>query len=194
MAPPTKEQSVQIVTDSHRGAGIPQEMDSPFVMKKEQSMVGVDVRIERLAPMRVASFCCFSETPEQDAWAKLSEWADSRGLLVDLDRHPIFGFNNPNPSPRGGKYGYELWIRVDSDIESDHAAEVKRFEGGLYAVTTCRLHDDPSGTMPEVWHQLWEWVEESDYDWRPTHELEKARNPGAPGDQFLLDLYLPIEE
>ena len=157
-------------------------------------MVGIDVRIERLPPMRVTSFCCFSETPEQDAWAKLSAWADSRGLLVDLDRHPIFGFNNPNPSPSGGKYGYELWIRVDSDVESEGEAEVKNFEGGLYAVTTCRLHDDPSGTMPEVWHKLWEWVEESEYEWRPTHELEKARNPGAPGDQFLLDLYLPIEE
>jgi len=157
-------------------------------------MVGLDVRIEMLGPMLVAGVCCYSETPEQDAWAKLSAWADSRGLLVDLDRHPIFGFNNPNPSPRGGRHGYELWIRVDRDTESDGEVEVKNFGGGLYAVTTCRLQDDPSGTMPEVWHKLWEWVEESDYEWRPTHELEKARNPRAPEDEFLLDLYLPIEE
>ena len=157
-------------------------------------MVELDVRIERLEPMCVASVCCFSETPEQDAWAKLSEWADSRGLLVDLDRHPIFGFNNPNPSPRGGKYGYELWIRVDRDTESEGEVEVKDFGGGLYAVTTCRLLDDPSGTMPEVWNKLWEWVEESEYDWRPTHELEKARTPRVPEAEFLLDLYLPIEE
>jgi len=157
-------------------------------------MVGVDVRIERLEPMRVVSFYCFSETPEQDAWAKLSAWADARGLIVDLDRHPIFGFNNPNPTPRGGKYGYELWIRVDRDADSEGEVEVWDFEGGLYAVTTCRLQDDPSGTMPEVWHKLWEWVEESEYEWRPTHELEKARNPRAPEDEFLLDLYLPIED
>jgi DNA gyrase inhibitor GyrI len=158
-------------------------------------MVGVDVRIERLEPMRVASVCCFSKTPELDAWAKLSAWADTMGLLVDLDRHPIFGFNNPNLSPMGGKYGYELWIRVDQDTaESERGVELKDFGGGLYAVTTCRLYDDPSGTMPEVWRRLWDWVEASEYEWRPTHELEKARNPRAPEDEFLLDLYLPIED
>ena len=172
---------------------MPQDAASSFVMANDQKLVGVDVRIERLEPMRVASFRCFSETPEQDAWAKLSEWADSRGLLVDLDRHPVFGFNNPNPRPRGGKYGYELWIRVDEDTGPEREIELKDFEGGLYAVTTCRLHDDPTGTVPEVWNMLWEWVEASQYDWRPTHELEKARNPRAPEHEFLLDLYLPIE-
>jgi DNA gyrase inhibitor GyrI len=185
---------VQIVTESRRGEGIPREVESPFVVEKEQSMLGVDVRIERLEPMRVASVHCFSETPEQDAWAKLSAWAESRCLLVDLDRHPIFGFNHPNPSPGGGKYGYELWIRIDQDSEPSGDVELKEFSGGLYAVTTCSLHDDPIGTVPEAWRRLWEWVQESEYEWRPTHELEKARNPRAPKHEFLLDLYLPIEE
>lgn len=157
-------------------------------------MVGLDVRIEKLDPIRVASVWCFSETPRQDAWAKLSAWADSKGMSVDLDRNPVFGFNNPNPSPIGGKYGYELWIRVDSGTESEGEMVVKDFDGGLYAVTTCRLHPDPSGSMPEVWRKLWDWVEASDYGLRPTHELEKARTPRPSEDEFLLDLYLPIEE
>ena len=181
------------MTDSYRGVGIPQEVESPFVMKKDRSVVGVDVRIERLEPMRVASICCVSRTPEQDAWAKLSGWAESEGLLGDLDLHPIFGFNNPNPSPTEEEYGYELWIRVDRGMEANGVVEVKDFDGGLYAVTTCRLHDDPLGTIPEVWSSLWDWLQASEYEWRHTHELEKARNPRAPEDEFLLDLYLPIE-
>lgn len=163
-------------------------------MKKDRSVVGVDVRIERLEPMRVASVWCYSEIPRQDAWAKLSAWAESRGMPVDLDRNPVFGFNNPSPSPLGGKYGYELWIRVDRGIEPDGEIVVKDFDGGLYAVTTCRLHPDPSGTLTEVWRGLWDWVEASEYELRSTHELEKARNPQPSDDKFLLDLYLPIED
>ena len=157
-------------------------------------MVGVNVRIERLAPMRVASVWCFSETPRQDAWSNLSAWAESRGMRVDLDRHPVFGFNKPSPSPIGGKYGYELWIGVDQDTESEGEIVVKDFSGGLYAVTACRLHPDPARTMDEVWRRLWDWVEASGYELRSTHGLEKARNPRPFEDEFWLDLYLPIEE
>jgi Methyltransferase domain len=35
-----------------------------------------------------------------------------RGLLKDPEQHPVFGFNNPNPSPDRKQYGYEFWMRV----------------------------------------------------------------------------------
>ena len=39
-------------------------------------MSDLDVRIEELEPMHVASFRVVSENPEQDAWKKLTLWAD----------------------------------------------------------------------------------------------------------------------
>ncbi|MDH5383804.1 MAG: GyrI-like domain-containing protein, partial [Candidatus Aminicenantes bacterium] len=78
---------------------------------------------------------------------------------------------------------------------SEEEIEVKDFPGGLYAVTTCKLTGDPSGrNVLETWRALWEWVKSSKYKWRQTHELEKLHDPLAPEAEFVLDLYLPIEE
>jgi DNA gyrase inhibitor GyrI len=158
-------------------------------------MSDLKVRIVRLEPMRVASVRAVSETPERDAWEKLRLWASSNRLLDNPEKHPVFGFNNPNPSPDRKEYGYELWIRVDPCIASEGGIEMKEFIGGLYAVTKCKLQGDPSGNVVEVWRKLWDWVQASDkYRWRRTHELEQSRNPGAAEDDIVLDLYLPIEE
>ena len=58
-------------------------------------MTESDVRIVKLEPMRVASVRAISETPERDAWEKVRTWAEPKGLLADIEKHPIFGFNNP---------------------------------------------------------------------------------------------------
>jgi len=81
-------------------------------------LTGLDVRIEELEPMRVASVRAVSESPEHDAWEKLESWADAKGYLGNVEEHPIFGFNNPNPSPDRKDYGYEFWLRVPPDTES----------------------------------------------------------------------------
>ncbi|MFQ5789311.1 MAG: GyrI-like domain-containing protein [Acidobacteriota bacterium] len=154
-------------------------------------MTRLEVRIVRLEPMRVASVRAVSETPERDAWEKMRAWAGPKGLLDDLAEHLVFGFNNPAPSQDRKDYGYELWIGVDPGIESEGEVEVKDFEGGLYAVTTCTLLGDPN--VLETWKKLWEWVESSKFKWRHTHELEKALDPHAPEEDLVLDLYLPIE-
>ncbi len=150
-------------------------------------MPDLDVRIEELEPMRVASFRAVGECPENDAWEKLKSWAGARGYLGNVEEHPIFGFNNPNPSPGRKEYGYEFWIRVPSDTESEGEFEIKDFPGGRYAVTT---HDGLPN--PEVWKRLWDWVQSSRYEWRKTNELEKAHDPTAPHDEMVFDLYLPI--
>jgi DNA gyrase inhibitor GyrI len=158
-------------------------------------MSDLKVRIVRLEPMRVACVRAISETPERDAWEKLRMWASSMGLLDDREKHPVFGFNNPNPSPNRKEYGYEFWIRVDPCVESEGEIEMKEFTGGLYAVTKCKLQGDPSGSVVEVWKKLWDWAQTSEkYRWRRTHELEQSHNPGAAVEDIVLDLYLPIEE
>ena len=155
----------------------------------ECKMSDVDVRIEELEPMRVACFRAVSGSPERDVWEKLKSWAEARGYLGNVAQHPIFGFNNPNPSPDRKEYGYEFWIRVPPDTEPDGDVEVKDFPGGLYAVTT---HEGLPN--PAVWMSLWNWVQSSSYGWRQTNELERARDPLAPDDQKVFDLYLPVRE
>jgi DNA gyrase inhibitor GyrI len=157
-------------------------------------MSDLEVRIVKLEPMHVASVRAISGSPERDAWEKLRAWAEPKGLLDNVEKHPVFGFNNPNPSSDRKEYGYEFWIRIDPDTEPGGEIEAKDFAGGLYAVTTCKLLGDPKGNVPEVWMKLWEWVQASRYKWRKTHELEKAHNPIVPEEDLVLDLYLPIEE
>ncbi len=106
---------------------------------------------------------------------------------------PVFVFNNPSPSPDRKEYGYEFWIAIDHDIEPEGDIEVKDFAGGLYAVTICKLHGDPNGNVLEVWMRLLEWVKSSKYEWRKTHELEKAHDPLVSREDLVLVLYLPIE-
>jgi len=157
-------------------------------------MSALDVRIQRLPPMSVVAAQVISPHPEDDAWRKLAAWAVPAGLLEEIAAHPIFGFNNPPPEPDQPGYGYEFWIEVDSSTPKPPGLERKEFNGGRYAVTTCRLHDDPHGSMPEVWQQLLEWSEEHGHHWRHTHELERLVNPGVPQEDIELELYLPIEE
>ena len=62
-------------------------------------MEELNVRIVRLAPMRVASAYGFGPSPEEIAWQTLLDWAKAGGLL-DVEPAPrFFGFNNPNPAP-----------------------------------------------------------------------------------------------
>lgn len=152
-------------------------------------MDAMEVRIERLAPMRVASVRVESEQPETEAWEKLKAWAEPRGLLRDLGQHPVFGFNNPAPSPGCSTYGYEFWMRVGPEAEPEGPVEVKEVEGGRYAVATHRGYPNP-----EVWKRLWDRVQECGYRWRRTHELERLVEPTASEGDMVVELYLPIED
>ena len=66
--------------------------------ERRHRAMDLDVKIVELEPMRVASFRAISKTPEHDAMKLLAQWAQGKGYLNDLEKHPIFGFNNPNPS------------------------------------------------------------------------------------------------
>jgi DNA gyrase inhibitor GyrI len=163
-------------------------------------MTDLEVRIVRLEPMRVVSFRGISETPERDAWEKMRAWSEPRGLLDDLEKHPVFGFNNPDPSPDRKEYGYEFWMRVDPDFEPGGEVEVSDFQGGLYAVTTSRLKEELSSEFfqkegyLESWKKLLDWVNTRKYKLGGHQSLEKPHDPGASEEDLVLDLYCPIEE
>jgi DNA gyrase inhibitor GyrI len=158
----------------------------------ENKMPDLEVNIVRLEPMTVASSRAFGSSPESKAWDQLRAWAEPRGLLEDLEAHPVFGFNNPNPTPDTEEYGYEFWISIDLGEEPSGNIEIKDFAGGWYAVTFCRLTGDPN--ILESWKLLWAWVQNSEYKWLEAHGLEKLVDPMAPEDELELELFLPIEE
>ncbi len=163
-----------------------------------------DIRIIELPPMKVASVRVISKSPENDAWAKMREWAEPLGFFDDLEQHPVFGFNNPNPSPGKKEYGYEFWIRVEPDFEADasmnkQGISLKNFEGGLYAVTTCRLleemqsdHFKKHNQLPS-WKRLMDWLTSSkDYKKDKRLGLERQHDPHASIEDLRLDIHMPI--
>ncbi|MHA2247873.1 MAG: GyrI-like domain-containing protein [Candidatus Hodarchaeales archaeon] len=166
------------------------------VMNKETKIkTDLDVRIVTLEPMRVASVQAISKSPEHEAWEKIQSWADDKKLLDNIEKHPVFGFNNPDPSPDKEEYGYEFWIKVDTEVQSDGDIKEKEFKGGLYAVTTTRLIVDPESSVIPAWKKLAEWVKKSkEYEFGNHQWLEKALNPRALPEDLILDLYCPIKE
>jgi len=161
--------------------------------RREREVKELDVRIVELEPMRVASVRAISEAPENDAWKKMRAWAEPKSLLADPQKHPVFGFNNPDPSPDKKEYGYEFWIRVGLDIKPEGEVQVRDFAGGLYAVTRCEVTEDPGKDIPEAWRRLADWVKASKYNfakhqWLEKHVWEETH------EELVLDLYCPIQK
>jgi AraC family transcriptional regulator len=157
----------------------------------------LEVRIVKLEPMRVASAHAYSEGPEQDALEKLVAWAKPKGLLENPEKHRVFGFNNPDPSPGSPNYGYEFWITIDSTVGSDAEPEgeikMKEFPGGLYAVARCEVKE-PWKDIQATWKRLVAWRENSQYQGANHQWLEEHLGPLESSEEFVLDLYLPIAE
>lgn len=155
-------------------------------------MKEIDVQIEKLGSMRIASSYGFGENPESIAHDKIMQFAKSKKLIEDSEvkfRH--FGFNNPSPSPGSPNYGYEMWITVDSEIEPNGDIRIVNFPGGLYAVTQFK----GLSKIGEVWKKLVEWRENSHYRKAYHQWLEELLNPlESDLEEYVFKLYLPIAE
>ena len=158
---------------------------------RKNVMSEIKVRIERLEPMRVASFHAMGESPENDAVEKLIAWAQPRGLLDSPDEHPVYGFNNPDPQEGQKEYGYEFWIKVGEAFR-DNAASFKKHPGGRYAVTRVEVKD-PWQDIPKAWMSLFEWVKREGIEIKQDLCLEKTMEPRAKGE-FVLELMLPLKD
>ncbi|MHA2100713.1 MAG: AraC family transcriptional regulator [Candidatus Kariarchaeaceae archaeon] len=165
--------------------------------KRRQLMKNFECKIVELDPMKVVSIRVISKTPEDDAWKKMKSWAEPLGLLNDLEKHPVYGFNNPNPTPGKEEYGYEFWIKIEPDMKIDENIETKQFEGGLFAVAPSKLIEDiDSDGILKTWKNLITWVNDNEeYEIvKNVPCLEKARNPDVGMDELILDLYEPIRK
>lgn len=149
----------------------------------------MDVRIVELDPMRVASVLAYDNEPEMKAWAKMLSWAQAHHLMEKP--HRAFGFNNPSPTPGSPNYGYEVWMTVDSDVQTDDTVKIVDFTGGRYAVTRCVGVSNIFNT----WQELLMWVENSPHRQAEHQWLEEhiKVGPNVSPDDYVLDLYLPIK-
>jgi DNA gyrase inhibitor GyrI len=154
-------------------------------------MSELEVRIVRMAPMRVASTHGFGEQPELEAMAKMLAFLEAQGLR--FEDVCWFGFNNPNPSPGSPNYGYEVWATIGPDVETGREVQVKEIPERLYAVARCEGVDN----IGEAWQQLVLWFEDSPYK-RPPHWQECLEHllthPSRPYDEYVFDLHLPLLE
>jgi len=153
-----------------------------------------NVQIIKLEPMRFASFYGFGKEPETIAWNKLEAWAKPREMWQKFEKHPVFGFNNPDPSPVSPNYGYELWIRVGPEVEADENMRITEFYGGLYAVMRCPVPKGDYEVIGKNWKKLVAWRENSRYHHGAHQWMEKSVENDDPEIEFILDLYLPIVE
>lgn len=158
-------------------------------------MENEEIRILSLPAMRVGTFYAYSTTPEHDAWAKLIDWSKARECWKEPPATRIFGFDNPSSSEGSPNRGYEFWLTVGPDVESDHEVKVKQFNGGKYAVLRCDVAGNPFEVIPPAWGKLINWCEASHYMIGNHQCLEEhlSRNE-TNDDYFVLDLYLPITE
>jgi len=158
-------------------------------------MSNLDVQIVKLEKMRVVSVLGFGQNPEPDGWNKLEAWAKPKGFLDNPEKHRIFGFNNPDPSPGSPNYGYEWWMEVGPDVEAEGEIKIKIVDGGLYAVTRCEVPQGQAYTaIGKTWKQLVTWREDSKYNPGQHQWLEKTVQFESPDLEFVLDLYIPIAE
>ncbi len=147
-----------------------------------------DIRIIELKPMKVAYYRAESISPEMDAWNVMKKWVDDN-RLEELATTRFFGFNNPNPSPGKPEYGYEVWVTVPDHVQESEQIKTKDYQGGLYCVTCCQLHD-----ITDKWKRLVEWVKESEYDFGAYQWLEETISPDKnPNQNTQFDLYCPIK-
>ncbi len=160
-----------------------------YLNRKQEQL---DVQFIRLMPMRVVSFHAISESPEDDAWKKLREWAEPKGYFEDLEKNPIYGFNNPNPTPGKKEYGYEFWIVVDPDFKSDEVI-IKDVPESFNVVTRC-LVEDPVRDISDAWKKILDWIKKYKIKIAGECGLEKVIIPSHSGEGFILDIYIPIEE
>jgi effector-binding domain-containing protein len=117
------------------------------------------IKLEKVKSMRAAYFHALSEAPEDDAWKKAESWANEKGLLKKDSDTRIFGRNTyPTKDPEPHGYGYFITITPNITINED--ISIRIIPGGLYAVSSCEGVEQ----IGENWANLWEWVDESEYE------------------------------
>jgi AraC family transcriptional regulator len=153
----------------------------------------MEVRIERIEPMRVAFMRHVGPYLEVGAlWGKLMSWAAPRGLLGPQATLIGIGHDDPHVTP-ADKLRYDACLVVDRHFQPEGDVGVQEIAGGDYAVTR---HRGPYEKLGETYARLCgEWLPASGREPRSAPPFEIYRNTPtdtAPAD-LITDIYMPLE-
>ncbi len=149
--------------------------------------------LKKLEPFRVVCYAAYGTSPEDDALAYMRQWAEQAGLLNEKYGYRLFGFDVAGSLKEDGSHGYEVWLSVPDDFESEELP-VQTFPGGLYAVTTTTI-----GEIEATWNLFREWLKVSKYDlgthqWLEEHLPFQEWAQYRSQQEYKIDLYMPITE
>lgn len=144
----------------------------------------LNVRIEQLPALRLASLRVKSESPEGEALQKLLQWASVHHQLTAGYR--LFGYDNCEPVPN---HIYTALITVNETVEADDIVEIVSLAGGRYAVVSVNTTDQIS----EAWDMLAEWMKTSGYEYGSLLALEEhVAMSDDPFNFQRYEMYLPL--
>jgi effector-binding domain-containing protein len=120
-------------------------------------LVSIEVKMERLKPMRAAHVLSQSSAPEEDAQRKILEYAKLNGLMYKPDAR-LFG-RNFYPTDKPEPHGYEYYLTIEDEAKPSVEITVKSVPEGLYAVVRVKSVFE----IPQGWKNLFSMVEASGY-------------------------------
>ena len=149
-----------------------------------------DIDIVTLPKMRVASFRALGPSPEMEAIGKMQRWAKLRGYIDDSGKYPVWGFNNPCPEHGKKEYGYEVWVKVDEQVQDDDV-EFLDIPEREYA----HLYSEGFENIGKNWMKLMDWLKSSrEFECAEGQCLEGHVFGSTEDDFFALDLYEPVRK
>ncbi len=152
----------------------------------------MDVRIERMEPMRVAFVRHVGPYPEVGtAWERLCTQLGKDGLLGPGTKFIGICYDDPEVTPPD-KVRYDACVTVESDFEAQDDVGVQTVGGGEYAVTT---HVGPYDTLGQTYAMLLgQWLPRSGRELRSEPSLEFYLNAPESTDpeDLITDIYAPL--
>lgn len=153
----------------------------------------MEVRIERLRPLRVAFVRHVGPYREVgQAWEKLCAKLGKEGLLGSDSRFVGVCYDDPEVTPPE-KIRYDACITVGEDFTPEGEVGVQTLPGGEFAVVT---HTGPYDRLGQTYAALFgQWLPRSGRELRSHPSLEFYLNDpdGTDPEDLLTDIYAPLE-
>ena len=153
----------------------------------------MDVRIEKIEPIRVASVRHVGPYDDCDpAWQTLCTWAGPRGLFGPKTTVIGICYDDPEVTPPE-KLRYDASIIVDDTVEPEGEVNIQVIPGGDYAVVT---HKGPYTKLAETYSQLLgEWAPQSGRVVKdaPSFDIYRNAPDKTPPEELITDIYVPLE-
>lgn len=151
-----------------------------------------EIRIERLAPMRVAIYFLMGKDSEKEAAIFMNSWMKRNGIRNDWKTR-IF-FLEIGGEQNDKLRGYEYWVTVPDNITESEGVIIRDIGGDDYAVL--RIYAPSCNDLERVvkgWKSLHDWVVNSKY--KPASGIHRywLEEIIENGDDRCLDIYYPIQ-